>query len=389
MTSDLRLISTCFAALAVLAGGGTALAGGAGVLKFDERNFGALESAGQAVISVERSHGEDGAVTVDYTASAGTATAGGDFEPVTGTLSWGPGDGGTKTFVVPVVDDQTGEASETVILALSNPTGGAGIDAVRGTAVLTVYDDDQGAPPPPGNPNERPGTLKFDPRNFQVVEGGDAVVSVDRSQGEAGAVSVDYTVIDGGATAGADYEAVSGTLTWGPGDGSLKTFVVPTFDDPDSEGNETVLLRLSNPTGGAGIDPVRGESTLTLLDDDGSTLGCVPDGGTLCLSGGRFQVQVGFHTPQGDAGDGRVVPLDGGRSGLVWFFNPGNVEMLIKVIDACQNFGAHWVFFSATTNVDYTVTVTDTQTGVVKQYANPLGQAAEPVQDTFTFESCP
>lgn len=360
----------------------------AGVLKFDERNFGAVEGNGVAVIVVERSHGEDGAVTVDYTASAGTATAGGDFTPVTGTLSWAHGDGGSKTFTVPLIDDEVAEGNETVMLALSNPTGGAGIDAERGTAVLNIFDDDAGTAPPPGNPNGAPGTIKFDETSFEFLEGGDAVIVVERSHGEDGEVSVDYTTIDGSAVAGSDYTAAAGTLTWAAGDDADKTFVVPLFEDGLSEGNETVQLVLSNVTGGAVIDPARGESTLVILDNDGSTLACMPNETTLCLANGRFQVEVDWRTRQGTNGPGRTIPLEGDRSGLVWFFDSTNVEMLVKVIDACQQFDRYWVFFSATTNVDYTVTVTDTATGIVRQYSNPLGRPAEPVQDTLTFATC-
>jgi hypothetical protein len=46
------------------------------------------------------------------------------------------------------------------------------------------------------------------------------------------------------------------------------------------------------------------------------------------------------------------------------------------------------VFFAATTNVDSTLTVTDTVSGVSKSYNNLLGRAALPVQDTFTFQTC-
>ena len=48
-----------------------------------------------------------------------------------------------------------------------------------------------------------------------------------------------------------------------------------------------------------------------------------------------------------------------------------------------------WVFFAATTKVDFTLMVTDTRTGISKQYRNPLGLAAEPIQDVQTFASCP
>ena len=65
---------------------------------------------------------------------------------------------------------------------------------------------------------------------------------------------------------------------------------------------------------------------------------------------------------------------------------PEVVNEAIKVLDACDTFEAYWVFFAATTNVDFTVKVTDTETGLVKEYTNTGGNAADPVQDTFTFE---
>jgi hypothetical protein len=338
------------------------------------------------VISVERSHGETGAVSVDYSTSAGTATAGADYQPVTGTLSWSAGDESSKVFSIPVVNDGVAEGSETVHLHLANPSGGAGLDDERATALLTLLDNGQGSPA--GNPANRPGALKFGEGLFQVLEGGvQATVRVERSHGQAGTVSVGYSATSGGATDGLDFAATSGVLTWGPGDGAAKTFTVAIFDDDLAEGNESILLALAAPTGGATLDDRRGAASLLILDDDGSTAACVPSGERLCLGGGRFAVEVEWRTPQGGVGPGRVR-RDSDASGLVWFFDPGNIEMLIKVLDTCSVFGNHWVFLAATTNVDFTVTVTDTASGLVKQYNNPLGQAAEPVQDTFTFP-CP
>jgi hypothetical protein len=121
-----------------------ALAGGPGVLKFDETSFEVSEEAGSAVIVVERSNGEDGAVSVQYTASAGTATAGQDFTAVSGTLSWGAGDESNKTFTVPVLNDGQAEGAETVVLRLSNPTGGAALDGARAQSTLVIRSNDGG-----------------------------------------------------------------------------------------------------------------------------------------------------------------------------------------------------------------------------------------------------
>lgn len=376
-------------------GGGDDDGGGGGsrpgTLKFDEREFIAIEGNGAAIITVERSRGEAGTVSVSYSTANGTATAGQDYTPASGTLTWGPGDESRRTITIPILDDASSEGSETVLLSLSNPTGGAVLDDERGTAVLRIVengnggdddDDDDG-----GNGGSRPGTFKLDERSFQVIEGtGAATVIVERSRGERGAVSVEYTTESLSATAGEDFTAVSGTLTWSAGDGRSKTFQIPVQDDNAQEGNETIRVVLRNPTGGAILDSERSTSTVTILDDDGSTTACVDDDNSLCLLSGRFKIEVVWRLANGQTGSGHMVPVSD-NSGFVWFFDRNNVEMLLKVLDGCAISNTRWVFFAATTNVDFTVEVTDTATGVTKEYKNPGGNAAVPVQDTFTF-SC-
>jgi hypothetical protein len=55
---------------------------------------------------------------------------------------------------------------------------------------------------------------------------------------------------------------------------------------------------------------------------------------------------------------------------------------LVKVLDACSLEGRFWIFYAAGTNVGFTLTVTDTQTGQVRTYRNSDGTSAPPVQDT-------
>lgn len=116
---------------------------------------------------------------------------------------------------------------------------------------------------------------------------------------------------------------------------------------------------------------------------------CVADAHTLCLNNGRFRVQVAWKTPAGDEGLASVVPVSSIDSGLLYFFTPNNWEMLIKVLDACSSTAHYWVFFAATTNVQFVVTVTDVQTGKVKSYLNPQGNSADAVTDTGAFATCP
>jgi Ca2+-binding RTX toxin-like protein len=109
-------------------------------LQFSAGAFSVEEGGAQASVTVVRS-GSTGQVSVAYTTSGGSATAGADYAFTQGSLEWGDGDGASKTITVPVVDDGDPEQDETVTLALSNPGGGAILGAAD-TAVLTITDND-------------------------------------------------------------------------------------------------------------------------------------------------------------------------------------------------------------------------------------------------------
>ena len=114
---------------------------------------------------------------------------------------------------------------------------------------------------------------------------------------------------------------------------------------------------------------------------------CIPDPTTLCLNGGRFRVRVTWSTGEG-TGPGMGVPLTG-DSGYFWFFNAANLELVVKVLDACAlSPGRFWVFAGGLTNVGVVLTVEDRQTGAVREYRNTRGTAFAPLQDTAAF-SCP
>jgi hypothetical protein len=139
----------------------------------------------------------------------------------------------------------------------------------------------------------------------------------------------------------------------------------------------------------AGNSAYSNEVTVTT---NGSTAACVANDTTLCLANNRFKVQVTWETQSLGQGAGHVVPGAANNSGLFWFFSPDNWELLIKTVNGCSappnGNNKFWVFFSATTNVEYVVTVIDTQTGAAKQYYNADGQAAVSVNDTSAFATC-
>ncbi len=116
---------------------------------------------------------------------------------------------------------------------------------------------------------------------------------------------------------------------------------------------------------------------------------CVDTPNVLCLNDGRFRVEPRFRRPNDVEGVGTAADLRTDDAAVFWFFNASNLELLIKVLDACGVNDHYWVFIAAATNVELQVTVTDTQTGQVRTYFNPLGKAALPVQDTSAFATCP
>src|SRR5262245_13904143 len=75
-------------------------------------------------------------------------------------------------------------------------------------------------------------------------------------------------------------------------------------------------------------------------------------------------------------------------AGYFWFFDPNNVEVVVKVLDGCPVNGRRWVFAAGLTDVHVVLIVTDTQTGASKTYVNPIGTAFLPIQDTDAFSTC-
>lgn len=114
---------------------------------------------------------------------------------------------------------------------------------------------------------------------------------------------------------------------------------------------------------------------------------CTADATTLCLGGGRFKVQAQWNT--GTASGPAHVVSQTGDSGQLYFFDPDNTELTLKVLDGCSVNDRFWVFASGLTNVEVRITVTDTETGRIRQYFNPKGKAFAPVQDVSAFATCP
>jgi plastocyanin len=334
-----------------------------GELKFSQASFSAGEAVGQATLTVQRVNGSDGAVSVAYSATAGTATAGADFTPASGTLTWADGDGGSKTFKVTIVNDTIQEPGETILLALASPTGGATLDDSAKTAILTIQDNDS---TPPSGPLAAPTNLTATAQSTTEI----ALAWTDNAGSETG-----YSIER--KSPGGAYEVI-GTVAAN----------VTTFTAGGLGAAKLYFFRVRATGAGGAFSAYSNEASEAT---NGVTGVCVTSPTNLCINNGRFKVEIDWRTSD-RTGQGQAVPLPSAPdSGLFYFFGPSNIEMLIKVLNACvPELGNHfWVFFAATTNVEFTTTVTDTQTGRVKVYFNPLNQTAAPVQDVDAFATCP
>ena len=119
----------------------------------------------------------------------------------------------------------------------------------------------------------------------------------------------------------------------------------------------------------------------------GSTA-CMPTATVACLSNNRFSVHIDWKTSAGQTGQGQAVKYTD-ASALFWFFGPDNIEVLLKVLNACPLSNTYWVFSAATTDVEYTITVTDTATKKTKTYFHAGGSPAPAITDTDAFATCP
>ncbi|MDD2855816.1 MAG: Calx-beta domain-containing protein, partial [Desulfuromonadaceae bacterium] len=157
------------------------------------------EAVGNATITVNRTGGSTGAVTVDYTTADGTGTASQDYTSTSGTLSWADGDAAAKTITVPILNDSYDEGSETFTVTLSNATNGATLGTATQTVTIT---DDDGTPTIGFISSTSTGNKSVTP----------AVFTVQLSAASGQATAVNYATSNGTATAGVDYTAISGTL---------------------------------------------------------------------------------------------------------------------------------------------------------------------------------
>ena len=134
---------------------------------------------------------------------------------------------------------------------------------------------------------------------------------------------------------------------------------------------------------------VESSSSLTFLVEAAEPAGtCAADVRTRCLGDSRFAVTVDWRGAGGEESGATVAHAGTNDSGMFWFFDRANWEVLVKVLDGCGVNGRVWVFAASTTDLGYAIRVEDTATGEVREYRAEPGEPASAVTDMKAFEAC-
>ncbi|MBI2212750.1 MAG: DUF11 domain-containing protein [Acidobacteria bacterium] len=307
-----------------------------GVPTISIANASVTEGSGGATtpmtFTVSLSNASASTVTVEASTANGTATAGPDYSTTAQTITFPPGNL-AQSFVVPVVDDLVVESNESFFVNLAAPSNATLGD---GQAIGTIFDDDETLPAP-------------DPTIISTclpVIGGSCVLSVGSLSG-----------------ASQRYWYYSWTVNGAPA-GTLPTLEV-SFTEP---GSYVVVVTVT------GLDGQTGSATITITVADPCPAG------RLCMHDERFEVSLFATDPRtGASADG--VPLrENDQFG--YFALPGltgstdNPEVFVKILDGRPINGFFWTFYGGLTDLAYTITVVDKETGEAKTYIKPGGSSA-------------
>ena len=236
----------------------------AGVLILDETAAVGLLAAADSVregstlrllVTVTRTGPLTAAGTVNYATTDGTAVDGTDYIAVSGTLTFTPGQA-QAVVAVPILNNSEFKGDRTFTFNLT-AAGGELTLGTPTTSTITITDDELG----------QAGSIAFSSATYSVAEGaGTATLTLTRTGGSDGAVSVLVSATGGTATSGTDYSGLPVTVSFAAGQTSA-TVTLTVADDATVEGDETVLLGLTAPTGGATVGG-QATATLTISDND-------------------------------------------------------------------------------------------------------------------------
>ena len=224
-------------------------------LTLSTANLTVAQTAGSLTISVARSGGVDGDISVRYTTVDGTARAGTDYTARSGMLSWSAGDSSARSISVPISNALPFIGSRSFGLRLLNASNAVILGtpsstniSITGSAVAAT-----------------PATLALSAASYTVSQAaGTVTLTVRRSASSTAAVSLRYATVNGSATSGRDFRAASGTLSWAKGDMSDKRITLTIVKQKPFSGSRSFSLKLSSPSIGANLG-TPSAATVTML----------------------------------------------------------------------------------------------------------------------------
>ena len=297
-------------------------------------------------------------VTVNYATTDGTAVAGQDYQAAQGTLTFRPGRPSFTTVPVSTLDNVLVEPARMFTFTLSSPTN-ATLDVA--SAEGTIINDDRGP--------------QLSVAGASVAEGVAVDFVVSASATSVQTVTVNYGTADRNASAGQDYRAARGTLTFAPGE-TRRTVSVPTLDDALDEPAERFALNLSSAVNATvGVSSADGEivdndagpalSVAGVSGDEGSALDFVVSASSMS---GRT-VTVNYGTTDGTALAGQDYQAAQGTL----TFAPGETSRTVSVatVDDALDEPAERFALNLSSPVNATVAVASADGTIVDDDAPP------------------
>jgi hypothetical protein len=225
-------------------------------IEFSANSYSVNENVGTASITINRLGNPAGSASVNFSNFGFGGTANKlDYGVIpNATVTFNPGET-SKNVLFAITDDTLSEGNETVNMVLANAVGAALGNKV--SSVLTIVDNDAAAP----------AIFTLGAATYSMMEnGGVATIAINRTGTTTSAVSVNYSTVNGTATAGADFIAASGTVFFAAGE-IAKTISVSMLDDSFFEGNETMNILLDGPSAGAVLGNPNA-AVMTIVDND-------------------------------------------------------------------------------------------------------------------------
>ena len=252
------------------------------------------EDAGSATLTVELDPASTGTVTVDYATRDSSAKAGEDYTATSGTLTFAATET-SKTFTVPITDDDVYENNESFQVDLSNPTGAT--VPVHPTATVTI-DSEDAAP-----------TVRFGASSYTAIEGvAGAVVTVLLDTAAAHAVTIPVTTTPQDGASSTDYSDVPGSVTFAAGE-TEQSFTVTATEDSFDETGESVQLGFGTLPSGIKLGSPA-TATVALLEDVSTWYVWFGASAYTATEGGSATISVHLNSPwKPERNEALTVPL--------------------------------------------------------------------------------